>query len=103
MPDFAVRIMGDSGAVEERIITAESKVDIYTQADDRGEMLLSVKEHKESLLSGGAIFKKGKKVKPAEVENFTVQLAIMFRSGIPLIGSLEALEEQAEVTFRVTP
>ncbi len=96
MPDFACRIMTDSGTVEERIITADSKMDVYTQADDRGEMLLSVKEHKASILKGGAIFKSGKKVKPAEVENFTVQLGIMFRSGIPLIGALEALEEQAE-------
>ena len=96
MPDFACRIMTDSGTVEERVVTAESKMDIYTQADERGEMLLSVKEHKVGALSGGSIFKKGKKVKPNEIENFTVQLAIMFRSGIPLIGALEALEEQAE-------
>ncbi len=95
MPEFACRIMSDSGTVEERVVTADSKIDIYTQADERGEMLLSVKEHKASVLKGN-IFKSGKKVKPAEVENFTVQLAIMFRSGIPLIGALEALEEQAE-------
>ncbi|NQV30111.1 MAG: type II secretion system F family protein [Candidatus Marinimicrobia bacterium] len=96
MPDFICRIMTDSGTVEERVITADSKMDVYTQADDRGEMLLSVKEFKASILKGGAIFKSGKKVKPSEVENFTVQLGIMFRSGIPLIGALEALEEQAE-------
>ena len=96
MPEFACRIMNDSGTVEERIVTADSKIDIYTQADDRGEMLLSVKEHKQSALKGGSIFKKGKKVKAHEIENFTVQLAIMFRSGIPLIGALEALEEQSE-------
>ncbi|MCF6239059.1 MAG: type II secretion system F family protein [Candidatus Marinimicrobia bacterium] len=96
MPEFACRIMSDSGTVEERIITADSKIDVFTLAEDRGEMLLSVKEHKESIFSGGAIFNTGKKVKPAEVENFTVQLGIMFRSGIPLIGALEALEDQAE-------
>ncbi len=96
MTEFVCRIMSDSGVVEERFITAETKMEIYTLADDRGEMLLSVKENKQSILSGGDIFKKGKKVKPQEVENFTVQLAIMFRSGIPLIGALEALEEQAE-------
>ena len=96
MPDFVCRIMSDAGTVEERIVTAESKVEVFTQADERGEMLLSVKEHKQGVLSGGAIFKKGKKVKANEIENFTIQLAIMFRSGIPLIGALEALEEQAE-------
>ncbi len=96
MPEFVCRIMNDSGSIEERIITAESKIEIYTQAEERNEMLLSVKEHKQSIFSGGDLFKKGKKVKPAEIENFTIQLAIMFRSGIPLIGSLEALEEQAE-------
>jgi len=96
MPDFVCRIMGDSGTVEERIVTAESKVEVFTQADERGEMLLSVKEKKEGALSGGGIFKSRKKVKASEIENFTVQLAIMFRSGIPLIGALEALEEQAE-------
>ncbi len=96
MPEFACRIMSDSGTVEERIVTADSKIEVFTQADDRGEMLLSVKEHKPGALKGGSIFKRGKKVKPNEIENFTVQLAIMFRSGIPLIGALEALEEQAE-------
>jgi len=96
MPDFVCRIMSDAGTVEERIVTAESKIEIFTQADERGEMLLSVKEHKQSAFSSGGIFKKGKKVKAHEIENFTVQLAIMFRSGIPLIGALEALEEQAE-------
>jgi len=96
MPDFVCRIMSDSGTVEERVVTAESKVEVFTQADERGEMLLSVKERKSGALSGGGMFKKGKKVKPNEIENFTVQLAIMFRSGIPLIGALEALEEQAE-------
>jgi len=96
MPDFVCRIMSDAGTVEERIVTAESKVEVFTQADERGEMLLSVKEHKQGALTGGSIFKKGKKVKANEIENFTVQLAIMFRSGIPLIGALEALEEQAE-------
>lgn len=96
MPDFVCRIMSDSGTVEERIVTADTKVEVFTQADERGEMLLSVKEQKTGALSGGSIFKRGKKVKPNEIENFTVQLAIMFRSGIPLIGSLEALEEQAE-------
>ena len=96
MPEFAIRIMSDSGTVEERVITAESKMDVYTQADDRGEMLLSVKEAKAGALSVGGLLKQRKKVKPAEVENFTVQLGIMFRSGIPLIGALEALEEQAE-------
>ena len=96
MPDFICRIMSDSGTVEERVVTAESKIEVFTQADERGEMLLSVKEHKVGVLSGGSIFKKGKKVKANEIENFTVQLGIMFRSGIPLIGALEALEEQAE-------
>jgi len=96
MPEFTCRVMNDSGTLEERIITAESKLDIFTQAEERGEMLLSVKEHKQGVLSGGPIFKQRKKVKPVELENFTIQLAIMFRSGIPLIGALEALEAQAD-------
>jgi len=96
MPEFVCRIMGDSGVVEERIVIADSKVEVFTQADERGEMVLSVKEKKAGAMSGGSIFKRGKKVKANEIENFTIQLAIMFRSGIPLIGALEALEEQAE-------
>lgn len=96
MPEFICRVMNDSGTIEERVVVAETKMDIYTQADERGEMLLSVKEKKTGVLQGGSLFKARKKVKAAELENFTVQLSIMFRSGIPLIGALEALEEQAE-------
>ena len=96
MPEYLCRVMNDSGTVEERTVIAETKMEIYTKADDQGEMLLSVKEKKVGILQGGAIFKQRKKVKPVEIENFTIQLSIMFRSGIPLIGALEALEEQAD-------
>ena len=96
MPEFIARIMNDSGTVEERLIVAETKMEIYTKADEHGEMLLSIKEKKTGILHGGSLFKQRKTVKPSELENFTVQLAIMFRSGIPLIGALEALEEQAD-------
>lgn len=96
MPDFMCRIMSDAGTVEERVVTADSKIEVFNQAEERGEMLLSVKEHKAGAMSGGGMLKRRKKVKPNEIENFTVQLAIMFRSGIPLIGALEALEEQSE-------
>jgi type II secretory pathway component PulF len=95
MPEYNVRIISDDGVVQERVVTAESKLEIYQQADERNEMVMSIKE-----ATGGGSFgqwlEKRKKIKPRELENFTSQLAIMFRSGVPLISSLEALTEQAE-------
>lgn len=95
MPEYLVRIATDDGVIQEKTVTADSTVEVYAQAESRSEMVLSVQEAKGS----GDVLKwwsKRKKVKPQELENFTTQLAIMFRSGIPLLGALEALTEQAE-------
>lgn len=95
MPEFVVRIASDQGVIQERTIPAESKVEIYQLAEERNEVILSVKEAKGA---GGLanMMQRRKKVKPQELENFTTQMGIMFKAGIPLVTALEALTEQAE-------
>ncbi len=95
MPEFVVRIASDQGVIQERTIPADSKIEIYQMAEERNEVVLSVQESK----GGGGLagmFRRRKKIKAQELENFTTQLSIMFKAGIPLVGSLQALTEQAE-------
>ena len=60
MPEFQCRIMTNEGTVEEKLVVAETKMDVYTQADERGEMLLSVKEKKAGL-GGVSVFNRRKR------------------------------------------
>jgi len=97
MPKYKIKIVTDKGEVVERILEADKKFDLYDLADSRNEMLLSAKEVKEKVkIQERLIFQK--KVNTQEVENFTSQLSVVLQSGVPLIGGLQALEEQTQST-----
>jgi len=95
MPEFECRLISDDGDIIERVMEAESKFEIYEAAEARNEMVLKVKQKKKSR-NVSKYFDSKKKVKPIEIEHFTTQLSIMLDAGVPLLTSLEALEEQAE-------
>lgn len=95
MPDFKCKLVDEQGAVKEEILHAESKYEIYEQADTRGELVLSVKSYQPSMDVGNWL-KRMKKVKPDEIERFTSQLATLLNAGVPLLSSLETLIELAE-------
>ncbi|MFQ6607308.1 MAG: type II secretion system F family protein [Fidelibacterota bacterium] len=95
MPEFECKLITEDGTVLERVIEAESKFEVYEAIESRNELVLAVKA-KRKPLGLDAWFKKQKKVKPREIEHFTTQLSIMLDAGVPLLSSLEALEEQAE-------
>ena len=95
MPRFDCRLVTEDGAVLETVVEADSKFEVSETAESRNEFLLSVKEHKESLDLKDRL-NRLRKAKPQELENFTSQLATMLKAGVPLLGCLHALAEQAE-------
>ncbi len=85
--------MNEDGIVQEVILDADSKFEIFDRVEKQGEMVLSVKEHKEPFKLP---FTGGSKIKPQQLENFTGQLVVMLGAGVPLVDSLESLAEQSE-------
>ena len=95
MPTFKIKVVTDAGEVVERTVEAEKKFDLYDAAEEKNEMLLSAKEVKEKFdLNEWINF--NRTVSIQEVENFTSQLSVVLQSGVPLIGGLQALEEQTQ-------
>ncbi|MCH8069512.1 MAG: type II secretion system F family protein [Candidatus Marinimicrobia bacterium] len=95
MPEFICKLVTEEGNVLETTIEASSKYEIYEQAEQRNELILSVKEHKERF-DFQSWFDNLQKVKPQEIEHFTTQLGIMLDAGVPLLSALEAITEQSE-------
>ncbi len=95
MPEFDYRYVTEEGTVFTSVIDADSKFDVYEVAEKRNEMVLSVKKHK-SAFDVTKWINSLRRVSPQELENFTSQLSVMLDSGVPLIGCLEAIQEQSE-------
>ena len=95
MPEFDCKLVTEEGSVIETIIEADSKFEIYENAESRKELVLFVREHKKPL-NLQVWIRQFRKAKPREIENFTTLLATMLDAGVPLLASLEALMEQAE-------
>ncbi len=94
MPDYICKIVSAQGAILKRTITADSMEALPALLEEQNEELISAKK-----MSGtqdlGKYFERFQKVTPKEMSIFTNQLKVMFRAGIPLVRSLEMLEQQA--------
>ena len=94
MPDYICKIVSAQGAILKRTITADSMEALPALLEEQNEELISAKK-----MSGtqdlGKYFERFQKVTPKEMSIFTNQLKVMFRAGIPLVRSLEILEQQA--------
>lgn len=95
MTQFQVRSVNESGKIIELVVNAENKMHIYDQANARNESILSVKKYKEPF-SFNQLQNKFYRIKPQELENFTAQLVVMLKAGVPLIESLEIIGKQLE-------
>lgn len=93
MPEFDCRIVTEDGSIKEQTINADSKYEIYDNAEARKEMVLSIKKHKEPFTLQDFLDKL-QKVKPQEIERFTSQLSIMLDAGVPLLSSLDTIADQ---------
>ncbi len=94
MPDYICKIVSAQGAILKRTITADSMEALPALLEEQNEELISAKK-----VGGtqdlGKYFERFQKVTPKEMSIFTNQLKVMFRAGIPLVRSLEMLEQQA--------
>lgn len=95
MTQFQVRSVNESGKIIELVVNVGNKMDIYDQANAKNESILSVKKYKEPF-SFNRLQNKFYRIKPQELENFTAQLVVMLKAGVPLIESLEMLGNQLE-------
>jgi len=95
MAQFQVKLVNDSGKIIESVVNAENSMQIYDQASSRNESVLSVKKYKEPF-SFNQLQNKFYRIKPQELENFTAQLVVMLRAGVPLIESLETIGVELE-------
>lgn len=92
MPHFQFRAINHTGQVVVDKIEAPN-IGFVTEYLDRLNYLpLQISEARAGLFSGA--FSR-KKIDPKEVIVFTKQFATLFKAGVPLLGCLQALEEQA--------
>ncbi len=97
MPTFKYVAKGADARSTTGQITADNKLAVIETLRKRQLTIISLTEVKGAgAVSGGG---KGKKVKMQDIVIFSRQLATMVEAGIPIIQSLEALQEQAEDPF----
>lgn len=95
MPQFQVKTINENGKILESIVNAESSVKVYDQISGKNESVLSVKKYKEPF-SFSRLQNSMYRIKPQELENFTSQLVVMLKAGVPLVESLETIGKQLE-------
>jgi len=95
MPQFQVKTVNQNGKILESIVNAESSVKVYDQISGKNESVLSVKKYKEPF-SFSRLQNSMYRIKPQELENFTSQLVVMLKAGVPLVESLETIGKQLE-------
>ncbi len=95
MPQFQVKSINAEGKIFEAIVNAANTVEVYNEASSKNESILSVKKYKEPF-SFTRFQNMLYRVKPQELENFTSQLVVMLRAGVPLVESLKTIGSQLE-------
>ncbi len=91
MPKFSYEAVDPNGAVVTGVVDAASAVRARNDLMGRALQVIEVKERKS--LAQFEIT--AKKLKPAELMNFSRQLAAFLRAGIPIIDALEALNSES--------
>ena len=93
MPQFQVKTITQTGKIIESVVSADTSMKVYDKISGKNESVLSVKKYKEpfSLSKFQNAFYR---IKPQELENFTSQLVVMLRAGVPLVDSLETIGQQ---------
>jgi len=95
MPQFQIKTINEFGKVFETVVNADSAVEVHKEATAKNETVLSIKKYKEPF-DFSRFQNMFYRVKPQELENFTSQLVVMLRAGVPLVDSLETIGRQLE-------
>ena len=92
---FAFRAMDVTGVASAGEVEAESKAQVTEQLRQRGLIVLDVSE-KANPLNVEDLFKRWKKVDMRELAIFSRQFATLIASGMPMLRTLQTLEEQTQ-------
>lgn len=95
MSQFQVKTITEAGKIFESVVNADNTMQIFKQASAKNESILSVKKYKEPF-NFARLQNMFYRVKPQELENFTSQLVVMLRAGVPLVESLKTIGQQLE-------
>jgi len=95
MAQFQVKLVNESGKIIDSVVNAENSMQIYNRASANNECIISFKKYKEPF-SLNKLQNKLYRIKPQELENFTAQLVVMLKAGVPLIESLETIGVELE-------
>ncbi len=95
MPEYKYKIINANGAMVEEVVEAASIAELKFAAIQKGEFPISITKVKQPLFQGN--FKdRFYRVKPQDLENFTSQMVVMLKAGVPLIKSLQTVVQQFE-------
>jgi type II secretory pathway component PulF len=86
-------MISEAGTVFETVVEAESPFEIYEMAELRNEGILTVEKYKKPF-SWKSYLSRFQRIRPQELEDFTSQLVVMLKAGVPLIDSLKTIVEQ---------
>jgi len=92
---YVFRAIDVAGAPARGEIEAESKAQVTEQLRQRGLIVLEVSEQREAMKLE-SIFQRFKKVDMRNLAVFSRQFATLIHSGMPMLRSLYALEEQTD-------
>jgi len=95
MPQFKCKLITANGDIVEDIFEAKSAVELKRSMISKEECPLSIKKISQPI-SKINLMDRFYKVKPQDLENFTSQLVVMLKAGVPLVKSLETVSEQFE-------
>lgn len=93
MPNYVCKVVNASGAIEVMTFSADSRAALIPILEEKKLDLISATEEKTAM-DVGKLLKRFEKVSVKDINLFTNQLKTMFKAGIPLVRSLEILEQQ---------
>ncbi len=95
MPQYNCKLITANGDVVEDVYEANSAAELKHTVIKRDECPISIKRIRQPLFK--ANFKdRFYRIKPQDLENFTSQLVVMLKAGVPLVKSLETVVQQFE-------
>ncbi|MCK4904186.1 MAG: type II secretion system F family protein, partial [Candidatus Marinimicrobia bacterium] len=95
MPQYKCRIVNANGDIAEDVFEASSILELKRSVIGDDECPISIKKIRLPALKINFI-DKFYRVKPQDLENFTAQLVVMLKAGVPLVKSLETVLQQFE-------
>jgi type IV pilus assembly protein PilC len=95
MTTFAFRAVDVAGVPSKGEVDATSKAQVAEQLRQRGLIVLDVSEQRDPLKLE-ALFERFQRVKMRDLAVFSRQFATLIGSGMPMLRSLNTLEEQTE-------